>query len=68
MICFGARYLDFFRRAAGFVDSILNGAKPENLPIQQPTTYDLVVNLRTAKALGIAIPNSIMVRADEVIE
>jgi len=68
LICFGARYLDFFRSAAGFVDSILNGAKPENLPIQQPTTYDLVVNLRTAKALGIAIPNSIMVRADEVIE
>jgi putative ABC transport system substrate-binding protein len=68
LICFGARYFDFFRRAAVFVDNILKGAKPENLPIQQPTTYDLVVNLRTAKALGIAIPNSILVRADEVIE
>jgi len=68
LICFGARYLDFFRRAAVFVDDILKGAKPENLPIQQPTTYDLVVNMRTAKALGIAIPNSILARADELIE
>jgi putative ABC transport system substrate-binding protein len=61
-------YLDFFRRAAAFVDSILKGAKPENLPIQQPATYDLVINPRVAKALGIAVPNSILFRADEVIE
>jgi len=68
LICFGARYFDFFQRAAIFVDKILNGAKPENLPVQQPTVYDLIINLRTAKTLGIPVPNSILVRADEVIE
>jgi len=67
LICYGARYLDFFRRAASFVDRILKGEKPENLPVQQPTVYDLVVNLQTAKALGIAVPESILYRADEVI-
>jgi len=66
LICFGARYLDFFTRAASFVDRILNGAKPASLPVQQPTNYDLVVNLHTAKALGIAVPDSILLRADEV--
>jgi putative ABC transport system substrate-binding protein len=67
LICYGARYFDFFQRAASFVDHILKGEKPENLPVQQPTVYDLVVNLRTAKALGIAVPESILYRADEVL-
>jgi putative ABC transport system substrate-binding protein len=68
LICFGARYFDFFQRAAVFTDSILKGAKPESLPVQQPTVYDLVINLRTAKTLGIAVPDTILFRADEVIE
>jgi putative tryptophan/tyrosine transport system substrate-binding protein len=68
LVCFGARYFDFFQRAAAFVDSILKGAKPENLPVQQPTVYDLIVNLQTAKALGLTVPASLLVRADEVIE
>ena len=67
LICYGARYLDFFRRAAVFVDRIFKGEKPADLPVQQPTVYDLVVNLQTAKALGIAVPDSILYRADEVI-
>ncbi|HEX4233960.1 MAG TPA: ABC transporter substrate binding protein [Caldimonas sp.] len=68
LICYGARYSDFFERSAAFVDDILKGAKPENLPVQQPTVYDLVINLQTAKVLGIAVPRSILSRADEVIE
>ena len=67
LICYGARYLDFFRRAAVFVDRIFKGERPENLPVQQPTVYDLVVNLQTAKALGITVPDSILYRADEII-
>jgi len=68
LICYGARYSDFFQRSAGFVDDILKGAKPEDLPVQQPTVYDLVVNLRAARALGIVVPGSIVSRADEVIQ
>jgi len=68
LICYGARYSDFFERSAAFVDDILKGARPENLPVQQPTIYDLVINLQAAKALGIAVPNSILSRADEVIQ
>ena len=68
MLSYGADPVDIFRRAASYVDRILRGEKPGDLPVQLPTKFEMLLNLKTAKALGLAIPPSIMLRADEVIE
>jgi putative ABC transport system substrate-binding protein len=67
LISYGANFTDLFRRAATYVDKILRGASPSDLPVEQASKFELVINLKTAKTLGLTIPQSLLVRADEII-